>query len=89
MSGKRIEGKLLRAMLKLVYLLCGLSLLIFWIIGALLPVIPGWPFIIPSVYCFYKFSPELTRRVISTPAVRRLLPKRIREKIERKLRNRE
>lgn len=71
-------------MLKFLYLLCGLFSLILWFIGVVLPIIPGWPFLIPALYCLYKVHPNLTKRILSSPKVRKFIPQGVLEKLEKK-----
>jgi len=41
---------------RLVYFLLGVIFLILGILGAIFPVIPGFIFLIPAVFCFAKAS---------------------------------
>lgn len=63
--------------LKIFYTLCGIFLFTLGIIGVVLPIIPGWPFLIPALYCFYKASPELARRIVSSPRFKKFIPKSV------------
>ena len=46
---------------KLIYLLFGIIFLIIGVIGLLLPILPGWLFLFPAVYCFAKSSSFLNK----------------------------
>lgn len=46
---------------KLIFLLFGFIFLFIGIIGLLLPILPGWLFLIPSALCFAKASSTLNR----------------------------
>jgi uncharacterized membrane protein YbaN (DUF454 family) len=46
---------------KLIYFSFGIIFLIIGMIGLLLPVLPGWLFLIPSALCFAKVSPALNK----------------------------
>jgi hypothetical protein len=46
---------------RLIYLTFGIIFLIIGLIGLLLPVLPGWLFLIPSALCFAKASSFLNR----------------------------
>lgn len=52
-----VKGKTAR----LLYLLFGFVFLIIGVIGLLLPILPGWLFLIPSAFCFAKASVILNR----------------------------
>ena len=41
---------------RLFYLLLGFIFLIIGIIGLLLPILPGWLFLVPAAWCFAKTS---------------------------------
>jgi uncharacterized protein len=44
---------------KLMYLSLGIIFLVIGVIGLLLPVLPGWLFLIPAIFCFAKGSLNL------------------------------
>jgi uncharacterized membrane protein YbaN (DUF454 family) len=46
---------------RLLYLLFGFVFLIIGVIGLLLPILPGWLFLIPAALCFAKTSSVLNR----------------------------
>jgi hypothetical protein len=46
---------------RLIYLSFGIIFLIIGIIGLLLPILPGWLFLFPSVFCFAKSSSALNK----------------------------
>jgi uncharacterized membrane protein YbaN (DUF454 family) len=46
---------------KLFYLVSGFIFLIIGLIGLLLPILPGWLFLIPSALCFAKASSFLNK----------------------------
>ncbi len=46
---------------KLIYLSFGIVFLIIGLIGLLLPILPGWLFLLPSAFCFAKSSPALNK----------------------------
>jgi uncharacterized membrane protein YbaN (DUF454 family) len=52
---------------KSIYLLCGLLLTAFGIIGAFLPIMPTTVFLIGALYCFTQSSPKLEAWLISHP----------------------
>jgi uncharacterized membrane protein YbaN (DUF454 family) len=41
---------------KILYLSFGIIFLVIGVIGLLLPVLPGWLFLIPAIFCFAKAS---------------------------------
>jgi len=46
---------------KLFYLSLGFVFLIIGIIGLLLPILPGWLFLVPAAFCFAKTSSAFNR----------------------------
>ncbi|OGU70666.1 MAG: hypothetical protein A2V93_01540 [Ignavibacteria bacterium RBG_16_34_14] len=46
---------------KLIYFSFGMIFLIIGLIGLLLPILPGWLFLLPSVFCFAKSSSGLNK----------------------------
>jgi len=46
---------------RLFYLSFGIIFLIIGVIGLLLPILPGWLFLFPSVFCFAKSSSILNK----------------------------
>jgi hypothetical protein len=46
---------------KLIYLSFGILFLIIGIVGLLLPILPGWLFLIPAALCFAKTSSGFNR----------------------------
>lgn len=46
---------------RLLYLSFGIVFLIIGVIGLLLPVLPGWLFLVPAVLCFAKTSAAFNR----------------------------
>ena len=54
-------------MRKSIYLLCGLLLTVFGIIGAFLPVMPTTVFLIGALYCFAQSSPKLEAWLLTHP----------------------
>lgn len=73
-------------MRKTFYLLCSVISLLLWFIGAVLPLIPGWVFLITAFYCLYRFSPQYADKLTSSPKVKKLIPQRVLEKLEKDLR---
>jgi hypothetical protein len=51
----------IRALIGLVRRLVGLFMLAFAILGFILPIIPGWPFIVPAVLLLGRRDPWLRR----------------------------
>jgi len=46
---------------KLIYFSFGVLFLTIGIIGLLLPILPGWLFLLPSAFCFAKSSSILNK----------------------------
>lgn len=41
---------------KIIYLSFGIIFLVIGVIGLLLPLLPGWLFLLPAAFCFAKVS---------------------------------
>ncbi|WP_164930769.1 DUF454 family protein [Aquifex aeolicus] len=67
--------------MKFLYVICGVILSIFGIIGLILPIIPSSPFFIPALFCFYKAYPNFVKKVLNSEKVRRFVPKKVLEKL--------
>jgi uncharacterized membrane protein YbaN (DUF454 family) len=55
------QEKEISSLARLIYLMFGGIFLIIGLIGILIPVIPGFIFLVPAFYCFAKVSPKLKK----------------------------
>ena len=61
---------------RLIYLSFGIIFLIIGLIGLLLPVLPGWLFLIPSVLCFAKASATFNKWLRKRKSFRKHFPEK-------------